>query len=167
MFLPGVLQRDSISVRFWTDENKGLNTDGWEYQHPLRIIRQDQTELRFFQGFCHKKYGYIACEHLTIDLSSRIRIQKFFQSGTDAKTPRGTDHRQLQEKNGLFYSLTGLLSGDDPELAVKFVTFKNNGKLAAVSQRDAKSRSVILSFKLTYYLQTGKQKRRIQYPLKR
>ena len=31
--------------------------------------------------------------------------------------------------------------------------------------RDAKSRSVILSFKLTYYLQTGKQKRRIQYPL--
>ena len=65
----------------------GLNTDGWEYQHPLRIIRQDQTELRFFQGFCHKKYGYIACEHLTIDLSSRIRIQKYFQSGTDAKTP--------------------------------------------------------------------------------
>ncbi|MEY8412920.1 hypothetical protein AALB51_17005 [Lachnospiraceae bacterium 62-26] len=37
----------------------------------------------------------------------------------------------------MFYSLTGLLSGDDPELAVKFVTFKNNGKLAAVSQKNS------------------------------
>ena len=97
----------------------GLNTDGWEYQHPLRIIRQDQTELRFFQGFCHKKYGYIACEHLTIDLSSRIRVQNYLQTGAESGCPvflllfaSDQDISDINTNQKVFYRNTILLQID-------------------------------------------------------
>lgn len=65
----------------------GLNTDGWEYHSPLPLTYRGQPEYWFFQGFVHKKYGYIACEHLTIDLSSRVRIQHYLKSGLPLRLP--------------------------------------------------------------------------------
>lgn len=67
--------------------HNGLNTDGWEYHSPLHLTYRGQPEYWFFQGFVHKKYGYIACEHLTIDLSSKVRIQHYLQNSPSSYFP--------------------------------------------------------------------------------
>lgn len=58
----------------------GLNTDGWRYYCPLRVQVHDQPDYYFHQGFVHNSYGYIAIEHLLIDLSARHRLLYYFKN---------------------------------------------------------------------------------------
>lgn len=65
----------------------GLNTDGWIYHCPLRVQAQDQPDYYFFQGFFHANYGYIAIEHLFIDLSARYRLLHYIKNCRQQNRP--------------------------------------------------------------------------------
>lgn len=97
----------------------GLNTDGWEYQRPLRVSNCGQRTYCFCHGFFHKEYGCIACEHLTIDLSSRIRVQNYLQTGAESGCPvflllfaSDQDISDINTNQKVFYRNTILLQID-------------------------------------------------------
>lgn len=67
----------------------GLNTDGWSYHCPLRVKIPNEPDYCFYHGFSHASYGYIAIEHLLIDLSARYRLLHYI------KNCRGQDRQVL------------------------------------------------------------------------
>lgn len=58
----------------------GLNTDGWVYCCPLRVRVSGRPDFYFYQGVFHASYGYIAIEHLLIDLSARYRLIHYIKN---------------------------------------------------------------------------------------
>lgn len=55
----------------------GLNTNGWKYHCPLRVFTERSGTFFFRLGLCHETFGHIAVENLSIDLSSKMRLEYF------------------------------------------------------------------------------------------
>lgn len=75
--------------------------------------------LLLLSWFFHREYGCIACEHLTIDLSSRIRVQNFLQTGAESGCPiflllfaSDQDISDINTNQKVFYRNTTLLQID-------------------------------------------------------